>query len=498
MQLKDLLLYKNVVIQCHDNPDADAIASGFALKWFFDLSGKNVKFIYRGRNAIQKSNLLIMIKDLEIPIEYAPFISEDPDLLITVDCQYGEKNVTKTSAKKVAIIDHHRKIEDIKNPEKLTHISSDIGSCSTVVWDLLKQEGIDPNDNKQVATALYYGLYTDTNRLSEVSHPLDRDMLDALVYNKGIVTEMVNSNISLKELAITGKAILNFEYHQSNRYMIIESEPCDPSILGVISDFALETEDVDVCLAFFIGNYEVKFSVRSCSRVVYANELAAYLAQGIGGGGGHTLKAGGTLRPELLEAGKTAKQILEERMENYYDTYDVIYAKDTTLDTTSMKRYSKNQQTLGAVKLSDVFPLQSKINIRTLEGDVNMEIGDDDYLMVGVEGEIYPIKRDKLNNRYRFTGLSYSRDFEYAPRIKNINTNETKFVMKFAKGVQSTSNTIVYAKPLEKPVKLFTTWNDDRYYAGNVGDYIAVGSDDEHDIYVINKDIFPKTDKPIK
>ena len=113
MQLRDLLNYKNIVIQCHDNPDADAIASGFALKWFFTLNGKDVKFIYRGRNAIQKSNLLIMIKELEIPIEYAPFISEDPDLLITVDCQYGEKNVTKTNAKKVAIIDHHRKIETI-------------------------------------------------------------------------------------------------------------------------------------------------------------------------------------------------------------------------------------------------------------------------------------------------------------------------------------------------------------------------------------------------
>ena len=61
----------------------------------------------------------------------------------------------------------------------------------------LKEEGYDPNENKFVATALYYGLYTDTNRLSEVSHPIDRDMLDSLNFNKAIVTEMSNSNISL-------------------------------------------------------------------------------------------------------------------------------------------------------------------------------------------------------------------------------------------------------------------------------------------------------------
>ena len=31
MKLSDLLEFKQIVIQCHDNPDADAIASGFAI-----------------------------------------------------------------------------------------------------------------------------------------------------------------------------------------------------------------------------------------------------------------------------------------------------------------------------------------------------------------------------------------------------------------------------------------------------------------------------------
>ena len=28
MKLRDLLVFNNITIQCHDNPDADAIASG--------------------------------------------------------------------------------------------------------------------------------------------------------------------------------------------------------------------------------------------------------------------------------------------------------------------------------------------------------------------------------------------------------------------------------------------------------------------------------------
>ena len=494
MRLKDLLRFKNIVIQCHDNPDADALASGYALKWFFEKNGKDVRFIYRGRNEIKKSNLTIMVKKLEIPIEYVPFISteEKPDLLITVDCQYGEKNVTKTEAKKVAIIDHHRKL--VETDDILSNINNELGSCSTVVWKMLREEGYDPNENKFVATALYYGLYTDTNRLSEVSHPIDRDMLDSLNFNKAIVTEMSNSNISLNELQITGKAILNYEYYDSNKYLVIEAEPCDPSILGVISDFALETEGVDVCVAFYVNAYEVKFSVRSCSKEVYANELAAFLADGMGGGGGHILKAGGTIKPELLT--KPAKDLIRERLALYYDTYLVIYAKDTTLDTSRMRRYSKIQQTMGTVRLADVFPVGTHINIRTLEGDVDTVIDEEAYLMIGVEGEIYPISEQKVKSSYEFTNFVYTRDFEYEPRIRNSGTGEIKYVLPFAKTVRSLGSSIIFAKPLEQPVKLFTAWTEDKYYSGRVGDYIAVRADDEHDIYIINRDIMDKSYKP--
>ena len=320
-------------------------------------------------------------------------------------------------------------------------------------------------------------------------------MMDSLIYNKSTITSMVNSNISLDELMITGRAILNYEYHESNKYLVIEAEPCDPCILGLISDFALETENVDVCLAFYVSTSEVKFSVRSCSREVYANELAAFLADGLGGGGGHMLKAGGTIRTELLK--KPAKELLEERMVQYYDSFLVIYAKNTTLNTSKMRRYNKVQQTLGVVKLSDVFPAGTPINIRTLEGDVDTVIDNEAYLMIGIEGEIYPIKEQKLMSSYQFTNFVYTRDFEYEPRIKNTVTGEIKKVLQFAKTVRSTGTTVIFAKPLEQPVKLFTAWTEDKYYSGRVGDYIAVRADDEHDIYIINKDIFDRTYKPL-
>lgn len=500
MILKELLQYNDIVIQCHDNPDADALASGYALYWYLHKMEKNARLIYRGRNAITKSNLKIMLEKLKIPVSYEPNYTNIPELLVTVDCQYGQKNVTYTPAQNVAVIDHHQ--VTVQVPE-LSEIRSNIGSCATILWDMIRKEGLDVIEDQLLSTALYYGLYTDTNRLSEISHPLDRDMIDSLVYNKSIITEMSNSNISLEELKITGKAILDYDYCASHRYLVIQADECDPNILGVISDFSLETVGVDICLAFYISAQEVKFSVRSCIKEIHANELAAYLAEGIGGGGGHTYKAGGTIRPEKLQLKEEdnlaafVNTIFRERLNEYYDKYEILYARDTVLNKTGMKLYEKLPQEVGCVKITDLFPVNTIVEIRTLEGDLNVKVEDDMYLMIGIEGEVYPIKEDKLLRSYQSLNDSYSRTFEYAPQIKNVITGEKKEVLPFAKGVISTGTSRIHARPLTKAVKLFTLWDEEKYYSGDPGDYIAVREDDEHDIYVIRDRLFHQLYKEI-
>ena len=155
MKLRDLLAFNNIVIQCHDNPDADALASGYGLYLYFKDQGKNIRFIYRGNNRIKKSNLMIMVDELQIPVEYAPSFDEEVELLLTVDCQYGQQNVTMTRAQTIAVIDHHQKTVEL--PE-LSEVRSSVGSASTIVWDMLMDE--DYEIDMKLSTALYYGLYS--------------------------------------------------------------------------------------------------------------------------------------------------------------------------------------------------------------------------------------------------------------------------------------------------------------------------------------------------
>ena len=168
----------------------------------------------------------------------------------------------------------------------------------------------------------------------------------------------------------------------------------------------------------------------------------------------------------------------------------MIYARETTLDTSGMKKYEKKQQRLGCAELSRLFPLGTEVMIRTLEGDINLRVEKDIFIMIGIEGEVYPIKREKLESSYTYSEEPFDRTFEYDPSVTDAVSGERKSVLKYARSVLSTGSVRIYAKPLTEHIKLFTAWDEERYYSGEPGDYIVVREDDPHDIYVINKRLF--------
>ncbi len=284
----------SITIQCHDNPDADTIASGFALYKYFMTRGKyRLKLIYSGHEQIKKKNLQIMVEELNIPIEYVPSPYRISGVLVNVDCQYGSGNVTRFPSDNIVIIDHHQ-------PGRLPNgclrdIRPEYGSCSTIIWKLLSDAGFDINAHPDLSTALYYGLYTDTGAFAEIYNPLDREMQDTLNADYDLIKLMNNSNLSLRELEIAGLAMIRAIVNEKWHFAILKADDCDSNILGLISDICLQVDTIHSCIVYAEHPDYVKFSVRSCIKEVLANELAAYIAKDIGNGGGHTDKAGGLI-----------------------------------------------------------------------------------------------------------------------------------------------------------------------------------------------------------
>lgn len=483
---------KKICIQCHDNPDADALASGFALYHYYSRHRIDTSFIYSGRNRITKPNLLLMIKELGIPIQY---VTEAPecDLLITADCQYGAGNVTRFPVNEIAMVDHHQC--GLMQNENYC-IKSNLGSCATVVWSLFQRIGYDISEDINLSTALYYGLYSDTNQFEEIYHPLDKDMRDTLETNDLLLFRLMNTNLSMKELEIASTALTKKYYDEEYRFSVIPSEQCDPNILGIISDFVIQVEEVDTCVAYNPNPGGYKLSVRSCIKEVKANEMAEFLCRNIGNGGGHLTKAGGFISGNSFKEVYPDEDIfavLCERMCTYYDTYEVIYAKDYELDRNTLKPYLKKAIPVGVAMATDFLAEGTPILVRTLEGDVDLIVEKDLYFMIGIEGEVYPIRKEKFEKTYRMVDEEAEIIMEYAPTVRNNIDGEIYKLIEHMRTCVAAGTTKIYAKPLEKNVKVFTAWDANKYYRGEIGDFIACREDDIHDIYVIQRDIFFKT-----
>jgi len=480
MKLSDLTRYKNIVLQTHNIPDADTVSCAYVLQKYFERHGCKAKIIYGGRIKITKPSLVMLIEALGIEIKP---VSEIPaaDLLITVDCQYGAGNVEKFPCKKFAVIDHH--ISEIQENE-LCEINPALGSCATLVHSMLIRER-DSEDflkDEKISTALYYGLYTDTNGLAEVRHPLDRDLAE-VNFDKILIKKLRNANLTMPELSIVSGALGSCSIVEN--IGLFKAEPCDPNILGFSSDIAMQVESLDACVLYSSVNGGLKLSVRSCCREFMANELAAFLCEGFGSGGGNLEKAGGFL--------KNSEEYLKSRLKEYLIAFDKIYAGQTPIDFASMKSYKKLRVPVGFAKCEDLFQTGTKITIRTMEGDLDLIADENIYFMIGIEGEVYPILNAKFEKNYIAMDDEYLQVSEYPPTVINRLTGRKQSLVRFAKTCFPKSEKIIKAKQIEKRTKVFTYWDTEKYFSGKPGDFLAANENDLQDCYIINERIFQKT-----
>lgn len=489
MQLSQLDKFREITIQIHDNPDADAIGSGFAIYKYLKAKGKNVRLIYSGRNKVSKSNILLMIDELDIPLEYVEAL-DCPELLLTVDCQYGQGNVTHFDAQNIAMIDHHN---TGKLSDDMAEIRSNLVSCATICYSMLKDVGYDINYDIPMATALYYGLYMDSDHLSEIGHPLERDMEDFLNYDRELINKLKHANFTIDELAIAGTAITNTTYIEKRRMAIVQSKPCDPNILGVIGDFVIQVDTIDVCVTYNECSGGYKISVRSCSAEIAANEIAEFLTADIGSGGGHLDKAGGFISADRFTArypDLTLKAYLNQKLEEYYHGFDVIRYSDVCHGFENMQRYIKKKVIFGYIKTTDLFKAGTECKVRTDDGDVFIRSGDDIYIMIGGGGEIYPIQKEIFDIKYTPLDAPFTYSFDYPPTVINMAEGRSYELLPYAHQCMSLPGAAIYARPLTCYTKVFTKWNYEGYMVGKEGDMFCFTEDRTYDIYITAREVF--------
>ena len=508
MILESILTYDNIVIQCHDDPDADAVASGYALLKYLDSNGKNSRLVYGGKRKIGKRSLLLMIEKLSIPLEYLPIPEGEPELLVTVDCRAGQRNVSPMPYRNLAVIDHHELAPGEILPS-LHEVRTDCGACASLVWTLLTQAGF-PMENRLLSTALYYGLYMDTQKFKG-AEKLDREMLDALRFDWDIILQLQSADLALNDFQTAGSAFANLHYNSDHRFAVAPVDTYEPYMLGVVSDMMMDVHELDVCAAYCLLEKEqcVKVSVRCCKRKDRANELIHWLIRGMGNdGGGDRTKAAGRLPLPLLEEYRpgcdplhTAGELIFQRLTDYFakpprqldpgaEGYEPKKAEEFCQKKAAL--YRKKKVPVGYVRSTELFPARTEFLLRMLEGDIIKETAPDLFIMIGVDGEIYHTTEENLRKNYDLTDEAFSvdRGLLWTPKVYHAATKEIRLLTPYARMCVAKDGARIWAGQLDCRLEVLVKGN---WLLGEQGDWLVCREDNYRDAYIIQKSIFQRT-----
>lgn len=303
---------QRVLIQMHNSPDPDSIASACGLQYLLGKGGIHADICYRGE--IEKYSTSRMVELLGIRLRNIHEIRDmtENDCIILVDSQKGNSNITDFIGNEIASIDHHPIFQKIDY--QFEDIRPHVGACSSIITEYFKENGIPIPQN--IATALIYGIKTDTLELSRDVSDLDLDMFYMLYKIADI--ELLNliqlNQLQFRDLAAYSNAIRNIRIYDNIGIAYLGTECPDP-LLGTVSDFIMSLREVELSIVYSRRPSGVKFSVRSENQNLDAGKIINDVLAGIGNGGGHSTMAGGFIPAQTAdEIGPSFDSFIENRV----------------------------------------------------------------------------------------------------------------------------------------------------------------------------------------
>jgi nanoRNase/pAp phosphatase (c-di-AMP/oligoRNAs hydrolase) len=309
-----------IFIQPHNVPDPDAIASSLALYYLLTARGlQKVRIVYDLE--IEKANSLKMLELFDVPMLRAADAHTlgTEDWAVLVDAQKGNANITDLPTDEVASIDHHEYMGN--QGYRFEDIRPDAGSCSAIIAEYFFENNMIPP--RDIATALLYGIFMDTNNLTRGAGVLDIDMFYRLynIANIDKIVELQGNEISMKDLSLYAQAFLNVEKYDELGFLRLTGG--NDSLLGAAGDFVISVVGINIVIAFSIREPGVKLSVRSTLKHIAANDLVRSLVKDAGVGGGHDHMAGGFIPHENLIEGRSIDTFLKHRAIAFYESHKV-------------------------------------------------------------------------------------------------------------------------------------------------------------------------------
>ncbi|MCA9108747.1 MAG: DHH family phosphoesterase [Planctomycetaceae bacterium] len=309
--LETLEPYDDLIVMMHDNPDPDAIATGWAIQTIIgECLNRQARLL--GGGAIVRAENRQLVTQLQPPIELVSQLDiTRPSGVIFVDCGPQAVNHIPFGGilEPLAVVDHH---PGSLNPESVIpfqdvrpHAAASASIATSYLWNLHQEP------HERLATALLYAIRTETKGFETEHSKLDRRAIRWLSKwaNPTWIAEIESAPLSRSYFGDLTLALQNtFLYGDAAFCLLPRSEGAE--VVGEVADLLVRCEGVRRVMCAAAVNDAVLVSVRTAENAEDAGELVHTLLAGLGHGGGHAHRAGGKI-PEVT-AGRIIDSLEKE------------------------------------------------------------------------------------------------------------------------------------------------------------------------------------------
>ena len=264
------------------NADPDAIASALALKRLFWRKAKKV-FIYH-INIIKRADNLALIRLLKIELQSIRKLrSSEISKWAIVDSQPQHSEEFSRFQFDI-IIDHHPLVPGITG--RFVDVKEDYGANATILTEYLRAVKIKPSP--RLATALFYGIKTDTDNFARPSAPPDINAFRYLYQfaNTSIIKKIESSEMTRNTLKSFKTALENLTF-MKDKALIHLGKVNDPDVLVVTADFFLKLVEASWCIVSGVYGQKLIVIFRNAGFRLDAGKMAQRMFGRWGSAGGH-------------------------------------------------------------------------------------------------------------------------------------------------------------------------------------------------------------------
>jgi len=283
------------LVLMQDNPDPDALASAAAMRdLVYTHLKKRVAIGYGGISGRAENRAMMDVLHIDAK-RMTPSQLDNYKTICLVDTQpRSGNNILHASRPAEIVIDHH--LLPKRNPwlAEFSDVRPGYGAASTILYEYLVAGGV--KIGPRLATALFYGIQSDTQDLGREACPADvrayRDLF--LVADKKMLARIHHAPIpmdyfktladSLANCVVAGATVVGYVPSCVNADMISD-----------VADRLMRLEGMRTAVCYGVCGDTIHLSARAADARGNTAQRVKRVVRRLGTGGGHRAMAGGQI-----------------------------------------------------------------------------------------------------------------------------------------------------------------------------------------------------------